>query len=56
MESADVIVRRKGLRAASVRRVMHGAGLTVGGFYAHFPSQSAMDAESADMLGCRAAG
>ena len=24
---------------------MHGAGLTVGGFYAHFPSKKAMDAE-----------
>ena len=45
LKSADVIARREGLRAASVPRVMHGAGLTVGGFYAHFPSKTAMDAE-----------
>jgi TetR/AcrR family transcriptional repressor of nem operon len=43
--SASRIARREGLRAASVPRVMSGAGLTTGGFYAHFPSKSAMDAE-----------
>jgi len=43
--SAGRIVRRKGLVAASVSRVMRGAGLTVGGFYAHFRSKRAMDAE-----------
>jgi TetR/AcrR family transcriptional regulator, transcriptional repressor for nem operon len=45
LQSAGRIARREGLRAASVPRVMHGAGLTVGGFYAHFPSKTAMDAE-----------
>jgi TetR/AcrR family transcriptional repressor of nem operon len=45
LQSADRIARREGLRAASVPRVMRGAGLTVGGFYAHFPSKTAMDAE-----------
>src|SRR4051812_15374549 len=45
LKSADRIARREGLRAASVPRVMRGAGLTVGGFYAHFPSKTAMDAE-----------
>jgi TetR/AcrR family transcriptional repressor of nem operon len=39
------IARREGLRAASVPRVMARAGLTVGGFYAHFSSKAAMDAE-----------
>jgi TetR/AcrR family transcriptional repressor of nem operon len=43
--SAGRIVRRNGLAAASVSRVMQGAGLTVGGFYAHFRSKRAMDAE-----------
>jgi TetR/AcrR family transcriptional repressor of nem operon len=43
--SASAIARREGLRAASVPRVMRGAGLTVGGFYAHFDSKTAMDTE-----------
>jgi TetR/AcrR family transcriptional repressor of nem operon len=43
--AAGRIARRNGLAAASVSRVMHGAGLTIGGFYAHFPSKRAMDAE-----------
>lgn len=42
--SAVQLVRRAGLNAASVPRVMGGAGLTVGGFYAHFRSKRAMDA------------
>ncbi len=45
LAAASRIARREGLRAASVPRVMSGAGLTTGGFYAHFPSKSAMDAE-----------
>lgn len=45
LKSAAAIARREGLRAASVPRVMASAGLTVGGFYAHFPSKAAMDAE-----------
>ena len=45
LESARTIARREGLRASSVSRVMSGAGLTVGGFYAHFPSKTAMDVE-----------
>lgn len=55
LKSAEVIARREGLRAASVPRVMHGAGLTVGGFYAHFPSKHAMDVEIVrGMLGSQA--
>jgi len=42
--SAARLVRRAGLTAASVPLVMRGAGLTVGGFYAHFRSKHAMDA------------
>jgi TetR/AcrR family transcriptional repressor of nem operon len=45
LKSADKIARREGLRAASVPRVMKGAGLTIGGFYAHFASKTAMDVE-----------
>src|ERR1700755_2637216 len=44
LESASRLVKRTGLGAASVPRVMRGAGLTVGGFYAHFRSKRAMDA------------
>src|SRR5471030_2896078 len=43
--SAGRIARKNGLKAASVSRVMRGAGLTIGGFYAHFRSKRAMDAE-----------
>ena len=50
LQSAGHIVRREGLRAASVPRVMGGAGLTVGGFYAHFPSKTAMDVEVVSSL------
>src|SRR3954470_1530830 len=46
--SAGRIVRKNGLAAASVSRVMRGAGLTVGGFYAHFRSKRAMDLEVLD--------
>ena len=45
VQSGSRIARRRGLRAASVPRVMRGAGLTTGGFYAHFRSKTAMDAE-----------
>ncbi len=44
LDSAAKLVKRTGLGAASVPRVMRGAGLTVGGFYAHFRSKRAMDA------------
>lgn len=43
--SASRLIRQKGLAAASVPRIMRGAGLTIGGFYAHFRSKRAMDAE-----------
>src|SRR3954467_14631219 len=43
--AAGRIARKHGLNAASVSRVMHGAGLTIGGFYAHFSSKRAMDTE-----------
>lgn len=45
LQAAATIARREGLRAASIPRVMAAAGLTVGGFYGHFASKAALDAE-----------
>ncbi len=45
LQAAASIARREGLQAASIPRVMRAVGLTVGGFYGHFPSKAAMDAE-----------
>lgn len=39
LESAGRLLRRHGIAGASVANVMQGAGLTVGGFYAHFASK-----------------
>ncbi|TNF32259.1 MAG: TetR/AcrR family transcriptional regulator, partial [Deltaproteobacteria bacterium] len=46
LASATRLVREGGIRATSVADVMRGAGMTVGGFYAHFPSKEALFAES----------
>ncbi len=37
--AAARVIRREGTRGASVRRMMAEAGLTIGGFYSHFPSK-----------------
>lgn len=42
IESACRILRSKGIGGARVADVMSGAGLTVGGFYAHFSSKEAL--------------
>jgi TetR/AcrR family transcriptional repressor of nem operon len=39
LASAARLVRERGISGASVADVMKGAGLTVGGFYAHFASK-----------------
>lgn len=39
LESAERLLRKRGIAGASVVDVMKGAGLTVGGFYAHFASK-----------------
>ena len=39
LDSAARLVRDRGIAGASVADVMKGAGLTVGGFYAHFESK-----------------
>ena len=45
LKAGAAIARSEGLHAASIPRVMRAAGLTVGGFYGHFESKVAMDAE-----------
>lgn len=40
--SACRLLRERGIGGARVADVMSGAGLTVGGFYAHFPSKEAL--------------
>ena len=42
LESAARLVRERGISGARVAEVMKGAGLTVGGFYAHFGSKEAL--------------
>lgn len=42
LASAARLVRAKGVAGARVADVMAGAGLTVGGFYAHFQSKEAL--------------
>ena len=46
LEAADALIKAQGLEAASVAQVMARAGLTVGGFYAHFPSKEALAQEA----------
>lgn len=46
VRSAARILRERGVGATGVAEVMKGAGLTVGGFYAHFPSKEALVAEA----------
>src|SRR4030095_15194413 len=44
-------IRRSGYDGTGVADIMKEAGLTHGGFYAHFPSREAMLAEAADRAG-----
>jgi AcrR family transcriptional regulator len=46
VESATRAIRERGLETPSVGEVMSGAGLTVGGFYAHFENKDAMMIEA----------
>lgn len=47
-------IRRSGYDGTSVADIMKEAGLTHGGFYAHFSSRDAMLAEAADRAGAEA--
>lgn len=51
VETAARAIRRSGYDGASVADIMKEAGLTHGGFYAHFPSREAMLVEAADRAG-----
>src|SRR3982750_1666379 len=44
-------IRRSGYAGTGVADIMKDAGLTHGGFYAHFTSREAMLAEAADRAG-----
>jgi TetR/AcrR family transcriptional regulator, transcriptional repressor for nem operon len=51
VEAASRAIRRSGYGGTSVPDIMKDAGLTHGGFYAHFDSREAMLAEAADRAG-----
>jgi TetR/AcrR family transcriptional regulator, transcriptional repressor for nem operon len=54
VEAAARAIRRSGYNGTGVADIMKAAGLTHGGFYAHFPSREAMLAEAADHAGSEA--
>ena len=54
VEAAARAIRRSGYGGTSVPDIMKDAGLTHGGFYAHFASREAMLAEAADRAGSEA--
>ncbi len=51
VQAAARAIRRSGYSGTSVADIMKDAGLTHGGFYAHFDSREAMLAEAADHAG-----
>ncbi|MEM5461794.1 TetR/AcrR family transcriptional regulator [Paraburkholderia phytofirmans] len=54
VEVAARAIRRSGYDGTGVADIMKEAGLTHGGFYAHFPSREALLAEAADRAGLEA--
>jgi TetR/AcrR family transcriptional repressor of nem operon len=56
LESAATAFRRQGYHATGVDKVMEEAGLTAGGFYAHFPTKDALLAEALEHCAAKAAG
>jgi len=51
VDAAARAIRRSGYNGTGVADIMKAAGLTHGGFYAHFASREAMLAEAADRAG-----
>lgn len=54
VDAAARAIRRSGYNGTGVADIMKDAGLTHGGFYAHFASREAMLAEAADRAGSEA--
>ena len=54
VDAAARAIRRSGYGGTGVADIMKDAGLTHGGFYAHFASREAMLAEAADCAGAEA--
>jgi TetR/AcrR family transcriptional repressor of nem operon len=54
VDAAGRAIRRSGYAGTSVADIMKEAGLTHGGFYAHFDSREMMLAEAADRAGAEA--
>lgn len=54
VDAAARAIRRSGYNGTGVADIMKDAGLTHGGFYAHFTSREAMLAEAADRAGSEA--
>ncbi|RKE39923.1 TetR family transcriptional regulator [Paraburkholderia sp. BL23I1N1] len=54
VEVAARAIRRSGYDGTGVADIMKEAGLTHGGFYAHFPSREVLLAEAADRAGAQA--
>ena len=54
VQAAARAIRRSGYDGTGVADIMKEAGLTHGGFYAHFASREAMLAEAADRAGAEA--
>jgi len=42
LAASEKLLKDRGAEGATVEAVMRAAGLTVGGFYAHFPSKEAL--------------
>ena len=51
VNTAAASVRRRGFAGSGIAEIMGDAGLTHGGFYAHFASKEALLAEAADRAG-----
>jgi TetR/AcrR family transcriptional repressor of nem operon len=46
LQASEALMKEQGVEATSVDEVMRGAGLTVGGFYAHFASKEELASET----------
>ncbi|HJS84299.1 MAG TPA: helix-turn-helix domain-containing protein, partial [Acetobacteraceae bacterium] len=55
IEAAGRLFRERGIDAVGLDAIMHEAGLTHGGFYAHFPSKEALVAEATEAALARSA-